>query len=34
MAREDIDAALSGISDHQLWLRPNDVGEFGEQRAA
>ncbi len=29
MAREDIDAALSGISDDQLWLRPNDVASLG-----
>ena len=29
MAREDIDAALTGISEDQLWLRPNDVASLG-----
>lgn len=29
MAREDIDAALSGISDDELWLRPNDIASLG-----
>jgi uncharacterized damage-inducible protein DinB len=29
MAREDIDAALTGISQDQLWLRPSDVASLG-----
>lgn len=29
MAREDIDAALNGITDEQLWLAPNGIAPLG-----
>ena len=29
MAREDVAAALSGITDEQLWLRPNGIASLG-----